>query len=86
MAENKNMKLDDEMMKNATGGEGGERGSRYRVGDRVNPMNPPEPVQYATVLAVWYDDNCGDYCYACDCVIYTSHYNKTMVFKEGELY
>ncbi len=35
MAENKNMKVDDEIMKNATGGTAGEQPFAFAVGDKV---------------------------------------------------
>ncbi len=35
MAENKNMKVDDEILKNATGGTAGEQAFAFAVGDKV---------------------------------------------------
>ena len=63
MAENTNMKLDDEMMVNATGGTGDAPiPAKFSVGDRVVCPHRPE-FGTGTVLKAYYDEETWSWYY-----------------------
>ena len=83
MADNKNMALNDDMMAKATGGES-DRGSRYSVGEQRNVM--ANSVMYVIILASWYDDQKGEYIYACRCVMHGHNADETRMFAESDIH
>ena len=83
MADHKNMQVTDEVMGQAAGGNEPARGAKFRVGDRVRVYDDND-IMYAYVLAVWYDENARENCYACNCVTHGD--NVTKMFPESRLY